>query len=91
MPYGAKLRIGARNVQGMAETLKLKTALKIIEESSRDVLMLSETKSTSYYSYISEQHLVSLSGNQLDKHAGMGAIVHPRARPHLADVIQLSK
>ena len=90
LAYGAKMRIGALNVQGMADTLKLKTALQLMKESNLDVMMLSETKSTSYYSYISEQHLVILSGNHLDKHAGVGAIIHPRIRPHLADVIQLS-
>ena len=52
--------------------------------------MLRETKSTSDYSYISEQHLVILSGSNKDKHEGVGAIVHPRIRPHLADIVQVN-
>ena len=31
-----------------------------------------------------------LSGNQRDKFAGVGAVVHPRIRPHLSDVLQLT-
>ena len=62
----------------------------MMSEHNLDVIMLSETKSTSYYSYTSEGHLVILSGNNRDKHAGVGAIIHPRLRPHLADILQLS-
>ena len=54
------------------------------------VIMLSETRSTSYYSYLSEQHLVVLSGNNRDKYAGVGAVIHPKLRPHLADIIQVN-
>ena len=74
----------------MADTLKLKNLIMMMSEHSLDVLMLSETKSTNYYSYTSEQHLVVLSGNNREKHAGVGAIVHPRIRPHLADVVQVN-
>ena len=74
----------------MAETLKLKSIIQIMNERNLDVVMLSETRSTSYYSYTSEQHLVILSGNTRDKHAGVGAVIHPRLRPHLADVLQVS-
>ena len=90
LPYHAKLRIGALNVQGMAETLKLKSILQIMHEQNLDVVMLSETRSTSYYSYSSEGFLVVLSGNSRDKHAGVGAVIHPKIRPHLSDIIQLS-
>ena len=58
----------------MADTLKLKTIILMIAEHNLDVVMLSETKATSYYSYSS----------------GVGAVIHPRIRPHLADVLQLS-
>ena len=88
--YGSKLRVGAINVQGMADTLKLKNLILMMAEHNLDVLMLSETKSTSYYSYTSEQHLVVLSGNNKEKHAGVGAIIHPRLRPHLADIVQVN-
>ena len=47
MPYSAKLRIGSLNVQGFADTLKLKNSLQIMEEHRLDILILTETKSTS--------------------------------------------
>ena len=90
LDYGSSLRFGGLNVQGFADTLKLKNAIQLMEEHRLDVLFLSETKSTSYYSYISEQYLVILSGNHKQKNAGVGAIVSPRVRPHLLDVIQCS-
>ena len=31
-----------------------------------------------------------LSGNTRDKFAVVGAVIHPRVRPHLADIIQVS-
>ena len=74
----------------MADTLKLKNLILLMAEHNLDLLMLSETKSTSYYSYTSEQHLVILSGHNKDKHAGVGAIVHPRLRPHISDIVQVN-
>ena len=74
----------------MADTLKLKNLLLMMKEHNLDIMFLSETKSTSYYSYLSEQHLVVVSGHNKEKHAGVGVIVHPRIRPHLADVIQVN-
>ena len=90
LSYGSKLRVGALNVQGFADTLKLKNVIQLMEEHNLDVITLSETRSTSYYSYTSEKHLVVLSGNTRDKFAGVGAVIHPRVRPHLADIIQVS-
>ena len=90
LDYGSGLRFGALNVQGMADTLKLKNSIQLMVEHRLDVLFLPETKSTSYYSYMSEQHLVILSGNNKDKNAGVGAIISPRVRPHLLDVIQVN-
>ena len=90
LAYNYKLRVGAQNVQGMADTLKLKNLILMMSEHSLDVVLLSETKATNYYSYTSEQHLVILSGNNREKHAGVGAIIHPRIRPHLADVVQVN-
>ena len=88
--YDDKIRFGSLNVQGFADTLKLKNCIQLMQEHHLDVLLLSETKSTSYYSYISEQYMVVLSGNHFDKSAGVGAIISPRLRPHLLDVIQVS-
>ena len=82
--------VGSLNVQGFADTLKLKNAIQLMSEHRFDVLFLSETRATSYYSYISEDHMVVLSGNTRDKHAGVGAIIAPSVRPHLLDILQLS-
>ena len=92
MPLGfdSNLKFGAINVQGFADTLKLKNSIQLMEEYKLDVLLLSETKSTSYYSYLSEQYLVILSGNSKDKHSGVGAIISPRLRPYLLDVTQVN-
>ena len=90
LSYDCKFKFGTINVQGMADTLKLKTAIQLMREHKLGVLLLSETKSTSYYSYTSEGHLVILSGNPKDRYAGVGAIISPKLRPHLLDVIQVS-
>ena len=87
---GKPVKFAALNVQGFAETLKLKSALQLMQEHDLGVLILSETKSHSYYSYNSEGHLVVLSGNYKDKHAGVGAIVAPWLRPHLVDTLQIN-
>ena len=77
-------------MQGLADTLKLKNLIPMMKEHNLGVMILTETKSTSYYSCTSEQHLVVQSGNHKDKHAGVGAIIHPKLRPHLSDVVQVS-
>ena len=66
----------------------MKNLIQIMAEHNLDVVILTETKSTAYYSYTSEQHLVIQSGNHKDKYVGVGAIIHPKIRPYLADVIQ---
>ena len=90
LKYRNKLRIGSLNVQGFADTLKLKNSIQLMEEHGLDVLILTETKSTSYYSYTSERYLVILLGNQQDKYAGVGAIISPKFRPHLNDILQVN-
>ena len=80
----------ALNVQGFTEALKLKSCILFMQEYKVDILLLSETKSRQYYSYQSEQHLVILSGNNRDPNAGVGAIIAPHLRPHLADVVQVN-
>ena len=90
LQYQSSVKVGTLNVQGFAETLKLKSALLLMQTHSIDVLMLTETRSNTYYSYQSEGYLIILSGNKQDRYAGVGAIVAPRLRPHLLDVIQVS-
>ena len=53
-------------------------------------MILTETRTTSYYSYQSEGCVVILSGTKQNCYAGVGAIVSPRLRPHLQDVLQVS-
>ena len=67
-----KVSIWSLNVQGFADTLKLKNCLQLMQVHKLDILFLSESKSTSYNSYISEQHMVVLSDNHMDKNAGVG-------------------
>ena len=88
--YDKKVKIGSLNVQGCADTLKLKNSLQLMQEHNLDILFLSETRATSYYSYLSENHLVVLSDNTREKYAGVGAIIAPHFRPHLLNIIQLS-
>ena len=90
LEYDSRFRMGSLNVPGFADTLKLKNSIQMIREHNLGVLFLSETKSTSYYSYTSEGHLVVLSGNRKDKHAGVGVIIAPKYRPYLVDIIQIS-
>ena len=86
----SRSRMGSLNVQGFADTLKLKNSIQMMREHNLGVLFLSETKSTSYYSYNSEGHLVVLSGNNREKRAGVGVIIAPKLRPYLLDIIQVS-
>ena len=88
--YGYRFRLATLHVQGFPDTLKLKNCIQLMKEHKLDVLFLTETKSQSYYTYTSEQHLVILSGNHLDMNAGVGAIIHPTIRPHLLDIIQVN-
>ena len=61
--YDKKVKIGSLNVQGCADTLKLKNSLQLMQEHNLDILFLSETRATSYYSYLSENYWMVLSGN----------------------------
>ena len=74
----------------VAETLKLKAAMCLMKEHHLGLLILTETKTTQYYSYDSEGYLIVLSGTNKDKHGGVGAIVAPWMRPALLDVLQVS-
>ena len=79
------------NVQGFAETLKLKASVQIMWEHKLGVLILTETRTTSYYSCQSEGYIVILSGTKQNRFAGVGAIIAPWLRPHLQDVLQVSR
>ena len=63
LQYQSCIKVGTLNVKKFAETLKLKSALILMQTHSIDVLMLTETRSNSYYSYQSEGYMVILSGN----------------------------
>ena len=86
--YGFTLKVGTQNVQSSRELLKHQAVLDLRRESSVDVLMLSETHATSYYSFHSEGHLFIVNGNQKDKWGGVTAVLAPRIIPHLKTVIQ---
>ena len=90
LPYGSRIRIGTLNVQGFAVSLKLHQAKQIMQLNGLSLLLLTETRSTSYHSYLSDHHLIILSGSQTDKYGGVGAIVHPALRSHLLNVNQVS-
>ena len=90
LEYASRIKIACLNVQNFAETLKLKAAICLMKEHHLGLLILTETKSTQYYSYNSEGYLIVLSGTSKDKHGGVGAIVAPWMRPALLDVLQIS-
>ena len=88
LPYGTKLRVGAQNVQSMAEQLKHQAVLHIIKERALDVLFLTETHATQYHQYKSQHHLFIVNGNNKDKYGGVTAIIPPRTLPFLKEVVQ---
>ena len=86
--YGAPFRIGTQNVQGMAELLKHQAVLGLMKARALDVLILTETRAISYYSFQSEGYTFIVNGNNKDKFAGVTAVVSPQARPFLHQVTQ---
>ena len=90
LEYASRIKIVCLNVQNFAETLKLKAAICLMKEHHLGLHILTETKSTQYYSYNSEGYLIVPSGTSKDKHGGVGAIVAPWMRPALLDVLQVS-
>ena len=90
LEYASRIKTACFNVQNFAETLKLKAAMCLMKEHNLGLLILTETKSTQYYSYNSEGYLIVLSGTCKDKYGGVGAIVAPWMRPALLDVLQVS-
>ena len=51
LSYGYKLGMATLNVQGSADTLKLKNSIQLLKEHNLDVLFLTETRPHSYYTY----------------------------------------
>ena len=88
--YSKKIRIGTQNVQGMAEILKHQQVITMMRQQNLDILVLTETRSKSYYTYNSEGYLFIVSGSVQDPYAGVTIVVAPRIRPHIQDVTQHS-
>ena len=51
MDCGSKFRMGSLNVQGFADTMKLKNSIQMMREHHLGILFLCESKSSSCYSY----------------------------------------
>ena len=90
MEYGVTIKVGAQNVQGIAELLKHQQCLDIMMNMDLHVLFLTETKTTTYYTYNSPGHLFIINGAKQDKYGGISAIVSPSMRPYVKDVFQHS-
>ena len=79
--YSKKIRIGTQNVQGMAEILKHQQVITMMRQQNLDILVLTETRGKSYYTYNSEGYLFIVSGSVQDPYAGVTIVVAPRTRP----------
>ena len=88
--YGAKIKLGTQNVQGIAELLKHQQCLDMMSSESLDILFLTETKTTSYYTYNSQGHLFIINGSTSDKYGGISTIISPTLRPFIKDIFQHS-
>ena len=88
LEYGFSLKLGTQNAQGMAEILKHQLVLDIMIDKSIHIMMLTETRNQSYYTYNSQGCLWVLNGNKQDKYAGVIVVVPPHIRPFIQDVIQ---
>ena len=88
--YGAKIKLGTQNVQGIAELLKHQQCLDMMSSETLDILFLTETKTTSYYTYNSQGHLFFINGSTSDKYGGISAIISPTLRPFIKDIFQHS-
>ena len=88
LEYGFSLKMGTQNVQGMAEILKHQQILDMMIDKSIHIMILTETRNHSYYTYNSQGYLWILNGNNQDKYAGVTAVVSPHIRPFVQDVIQ---
>ena len=72
----------------MAELLKHQAVLGLMKARALDVLILTEKRTISYYSFQSEGYSFIVNGNNKDKFAGVTAVVSPQARPFLHQVTQ---
>ena len=74
----------------MAEILKHQQVLTMMRQQSLDILVLTETRGKSYYTYNSEGYLFIVSGSAQDPYAGVTIVVAPSIRPYVQDVTQHS-
>ena len=74
----------------MAEILKHQQVITMMRQQSLDVLVLTETRGKSYYTYNSEGFLFIVSGSAKDPYAGVTIVVAPSIRPYIQDVTQHS-
>ena len=74
----------------MAEILKHQQVITMMRQQNLDILVLTETRGKSYYTYNSEGYLFIVSGSVQDPYAGVTIVVAPRIRPHIQDVTQHS-
>ena len=62
----------------------------MMRQQTLDILVLTETRGKSYYTYNSEGYLFIVSGSVQDPYAGVTIVVAPRLRPFIQDVTQHS-
>ena len=89
-PYGTTLKIATQNVQGKAEILKHQQTIALMTQYGLDILVLTETRSKSYYSYNSQGYQFIVNGSPKEAYAGVTIIIAPHIRPYVQDVIQHS-
>ena len=89
-PYGTTLKIATQNVQGIAEILKHQQTIALMTQYGLDILVLTETRSKSYYSYNSQGYQFIVNGSPKEAYAGVTVIIAPHIRPYVQDVIQHS-
>ena len=88
LSYGKLVKVATQNVQSLAEILKHQSLLDIMTTRKLDILFITETRITSYHSYISKGFWFIHNGNTRDRYGGVGAIVAPSFRPFVKDVVQ---
>ena len=88
LSYSQQIKIAAQNVQSLAVLLKHQAVLEVMSERSVDVLFLTETHNKSSYNFNSEAHLFIHNGSKKDPYGGVSAVISPRFRPHIKDVVQ---
>ena len=88
LQYGTKVRLGTQNVQALGELLKHQAVLDLMQRRSLDILILTETRNTSYHSFMSQGYWFVHNGNKQDKYGGVTAVISPRIKPFIQDILQ---